>query len=388
MAVIVFGPMVTAIRGTIAGTTFSANKSGAYAKRWTAAPFSRTIHQNSTRGALSVAAHAWSATTPAQRTAWDAFATNPPETVLDRFGQPTALSGLQWFVRINTRRLAASGSLAHNPPIDNPLLAPTVAELRVRSFGSLSYLSHVVLSDDYDDPPAYAAISLALYPRAGAQVAGRGFKQLRIAAVPPSREISFGSALEERFGAYLDGWRAFVSVAYQSASGIRSASATANALIPSALEYGPELVSNGTFETAWAGVAPTYWTVVAALSIAASQDTTDPYSGSACARIQPGGGGQNFGTLFTNSMAAVPGRLYRLRFALKCTTQRLELVQIRFDTGPDALLFTDLQPSSWTEYEQTFTVPSDVSSMQVRLQFRTASSVDARLDNVSVQEII
>lgn len=103
MAILRFGLVVTGIRGSIGGTTYSANKSGAYAKAWAPAINPRTPFQSNERRVLSWVASEWRNLTGAQRTGWNTWAALLAQVQTNSLGVSYYLSGFQWFVKVNIR---------------------------------------------------------------------------------------------------------------------------------------------------------------------------------------------------------------------------------------------------------------------------------------------
>ena len=101
-----FGGGVAEARGSIAGTTFSRNKGGSYARQRVTPVNPQTAAQQAQRSRISELATHWGQTlTQAQRDGWVVFAENFPIT--DVFGDSLVLSGAQGYTRINSRLLAA-----------------------------------------------------------------------------------------------------------------------------------------------------------------------------------------------------------------------------------------------------------------------------------------
>jgi hypothetical protein len=104
MAKALFGPTVVGLRGTIGGITFSANKSGPYAKAFGRPPYSAGPKMQLPRGLLVSTARAYAALTPAEKAAWKAYALAPVEPDYDPWGSLRYLSGFQWWQRAGLRR--------------------------------------------------------------------------------------------------------------------------------------------------------------------------------------------------------------------------------------------------------------------------------------------
>lgn len=116
MAIITLGPTITGIRGSIGGSTFSANKAGPYIKAKARGPNPSTTKQSETRGRFITPGPAWAALTSGQRDGWNALTAAPPEIVTNSLGETIALSGFQWFTKIRLRQLAIGDALSDDAP--------------------------------------------------------------------------------------------------------------------------------------------------------------------------------------------------------------------------------------------------------------------------------
>lgn len=126
MAKIRTGPMVAQISGSIAGTTFSHNRYGAYARSRSIPVTSTTSYALQAKARLAQASQSWQDLTDAQRNTWSAWAGANPIT--DRLGERQVLSGHTAFVMLNRRILQIPGTMIDAPPISEapePLLTLT-----------------------------------------------------------------------------------------------------------------------------------------------------------------------------------------------------------------------------------------------------------------------
>lgn len=117
MALIALGSTVSDIRGSIAGTTYSRNKGGAYARARVAPINRRTPAQTQVRANFAANSKAWSGTlTAAERAAWTAFASaNPLVNVL---GASIIVSGLAMYQKLNQVLAQIGSSPEPEPPPD------------------------------------------------------------------------------------------------------------------------------------------------------------------------------------------------------------------------------------------------------------------------------
>lgn len=121
MAIIALAAPVSGIRGKVGGNVYSANKSGPYLKSWGRGSNPRTQSQTNHRSDLIQFAQAWSAITPAQRTAWDVYAALPAQDKTNSLGETYSASGFNWFIELNlNRRANGQGQLSAAPVLGTP----------------------------------------------------------------------------------------------------------------------------------------------------------------------------------------------------------------------------------------------------------------------------
>jgi hypothetical protein len=124
MALLTLGSVVTDIRKSIGGTTYSRNKGGAYA-RARVAPINRnTPAQSQVRANFASNAKLWSGTfTAAERTAWAAFAAANP--LVNILGASIIVSGLAMAQKLNQVLAQIDQPVITTPPPD--LSVPALA---------------------------------------------------------------------------------------------------------------------------------------------------------------------------------------------------------------------------------------------------------------------
>lgn len=100
MARVVFGPIVTAVRGKVGGVVFSAGHSGPYLKSFM--PPVRTKSEASTtrRTTFSGPGAAWAAMALSDRADWRTWAADAAQEKTDPLGNPYYASGWAWFVAL------------------------------------------------------------------------------------------------------------------------------------------------------------------------------------------------------------------------------------------------------------------------------------------------
>lgn len=126
MARIIYGPLVTAVKGSISGITFQANPSGSIIRSRPRTTKVSTTKQTQSHSKLSRLLFEWQAITQTQRDLWNEYAAAWTKT--NKFGQTKILTGLNWFTSVNWWRLYLDTSILANPPAhDLPDAPPSFA---------------------------------------------------------------------------------------------------------------------------------------------------------------------------------------------------------------------------------------------------------------------
>lgn len=110
MARIIYGALVTEIKGSIGGTTFQSNAYGFTVKNKPRQKKPKTELQNRSKIYMGAAAQAWSTIGATGRSEWDAWAAANPQYAKNN---PTAvLSGYAVFVRVLQQKYLRDGDIA------------------------------------------------------------------------------------------------------------------------------------------------------------------------------------------------------------------------------------------------------------------------------------
>ena len=104
-------------RGSIGGTTFSRNKSGAYARSRTKPVNPKTVLQSAIRAIVSLVSATWAAgVSAAQKAEWAVFASNVPAK--NKLGEVINLSGFNQYTKSNVAAINAGlPAILDGPPI-------------------------------------------------------------------------------------------------------------------------------------------------------------------------------------------------------------------------------------------------------------------------------
>lgn len=115
MAKILFTAIVADVRGKIAGTVFSKNRYGAYARTKVTPSNPKTLAQVQRRSLLAQFAQAWRGLTDIQRSSWNGAVDQYIGTNV--FGNSKRMTGSALFSKLNLNIATASGAQISVPPI-------------------------------------------------------------------------------------------------------------------------------------------------------------------------------------------------------------------------------------------------------------------------------
>lgn len=140
MALVKFGGGITEMRGSIAGDTFSRNRSGAYVRARTKPINPNSARQVVVRAALAFLTERWSSVlTAAQRTAWNLYGNNV--VMKNKLGESINLSGFNHYLRSNMLLKIGLATLVDAGPVvfEIPEADPTLAVTGTEAGQTLSY---------------------------------------------------------------------------------------------------------------------------------------------------------------------------------------------------------------------------------------------------------
>lgn len=127
--------------GSLAGTTFSRNRGGAYTRSRAVPVNPNSVAQQAVRAYFAAAAANWRTLTGAQRTAWDDYAAGTPRT--NPMGDTIYLTGAQWYIGMSVlaSRIAGAFTSASAAPVTPGLLTDVVTgvALSVATGATLTY---------------------------------------------------------------------------------------------------------------------------------------------------------------------------------------------------------------------------------------------------------
>lgn len=232
MALIKLGEMVSGIRGTIGGVTYSANKSGLYAKSWGKSPALQTIYQTPIRAIIGSLSAQWRDLTAGERGDWDIWAADLAQERTNSLGEPYYLSGYGQFCAVNTRLLSASHAILTTAPVGAYPAAPaiTACEFFYKTVGA--YARIAVMYNAGTFPAGTAIITYTRYvPQGIWSVAHSGWIRLDAKYDPGviGRAL-YGTVWSNRYPQPAVGDQLFWRVYKQSAESLRSPVITATSI--------------------------------------------------------------------------------------------------------------------------------------------------------------
>lgn len=220
MAIIKMGVIVTGIRGTVGGLTFTNTIGGPTCKKWACPVRRNTQKQSGVKGLLSGWPAKWRALEEYQREAWETWGKLPAQVKQNSLGEDYYLSGFNWFVAVNTWRSAMGLYMAEEPPVD---AWPDIPDITGVTF---SVAGDVVTLDI--EWPAYeflagqaATVYAVLTSGAGRMLKQSGYRHVQTVVDPGTTHRDFGTELKAIFGVPYSGDKVFIRVSKNTINGLR-----------------------------------------------------------------------------------------------------------------------------------------------------------------------
>lgn len=127
MARVIYGPLVSSVKGSVGGTTFQSNASGEIIRKRPQVHKASTTKQTQAHARLQTLLSQWQTLTQAQRDAWYIYARTWPK--VNKFGQSKNLTALNWFTSLNWWRTYLGSSIFTLPPVHTTPPAPPAFEM-------------------------------------------------------------------------------------------------------------------------------------------------------------------------------------------------------------------------------------------------------------------
>lgn len=221
MARIVFGPLVTGIRGTIAGITFSATHSGAYAKGYVCPVRKNTPASTQRRQTFSQPGAVWNGLTSGERDDWNSWAADAAQEKTDSLGQAYYITGWNWFVALYQQAISTGQTIQTTAPTLSRPIAPTLSAITWTESPSSEIVAEFTAGDAED---LYLIFRVSLSSKSMAALPGD--TAWRIIASGPGDdtddELSF-TGLEDIFGTVTAGQQYTIYASFQNLESDRSA---------------------------------------------------------------------------------------------------------------------------------------------------------------------
>lgn len=177
----IINPFLGTMRGKAGGWVFSHNKGGDYVRRFSAPTNPNSSRQQSTRNWLAMYSEKWRASLEqAQRDQWVDYASM--HSWLNSLGQSIKLTGLAWYVMVNSRLQDASGT---------PILVPGDLSMP-EPFTSIDVAMTGVSAGTLTFAPALAAGTFVQLWGSGPLGVGQdpNFRQMRLIGYSGAAEAS------------------------------------------------------------------------------------------------------------------------------------------------------------------------------------------------------
>lgn len=223
MGIVKFGTVVVGARGTIAGTIFSANKAGPYARGWARGSNPSTTLQGVARASVATFAALWRTLDLSVQSGWDLWAADPAQARSNALGETYYMSGYQAFVSINLCLAAVGRSYSSAVPTLAKPAAPVMEGIVVSAGSSDDTISWYVgqFSPTYD-----LVVEVCLASGPGTTVPVGPWKTIGGWQVPTGTSKVITSEMAARFGVQRAGMQAFARAYRQTVEGYRSGAYT------------------------------------------------------------------------------------------------------------------------------------------------------------------
>lgn len=193
-ALIRFGQGVSLIRGTLGGTIFSRNKSGAIARNYAIPTTQPTQSQNTVRALFALTAVLWSGLSASARSVWNALAQT--SSYINKVGDSAVYSGQQLFMKVNNQLQQVGLTTVLDAPAD--ILQPDgLLPFDITIGGGAA----VVVSDTAVVPAGVVYVLEGTVGSAGKDNFKNAYRQLTVVAAAADWDtLDFETELSAMFG--------------------------------------------------------------------------------------------------------------------------------------------------------------------------------------------
>jgi len=134
-------------RGSVGGITASRNSMGQYLRCKASPVQPRSPAQQQRRYTFQKLNRAFQNLTAAQIESWNDFASSWPVT--DAFGDAISITGMNWYIALNSRLDAINVSLQTTPPLNpNPSFNPVISIFQNVSTGNIQFSMNLSLPEN------------------------------------------------------------------------------------------------------------------------------------------------------------------------------------------------------------------------------------------------
>lgn len=226
MAIIKIAAPLSGIRGTVGGTTYSANFAGPYARAWTPAKRRNSVFRSAQKNVLAWASETWRTLSSANKALWVAFAANVAQAQTNSLGETYYLTGHQWYVRCNSRLQLMGRSWISAAPTGGYPAQPPVSYLVTTETGAggsqkLVYPNLTWVGFDF-------VMECAVTQGVGNQTARAPWFFVCYDTAPGLTQTWTGIGVRDKLGYILAGNMYWARAYRQTAEGLRSPAATIN----------------------------------------------------------------------------------------------------------------------------------------------------------------
>tara|TARA_R110000868_G_scaffold42833_1_gene144465 strand:+ start:271 stop:957 length:687 start_codon:yes stop_codon:yes gene_type:complete len=207
MAKIKLTAFLADIRGKVAGTVFSKNRGGAYARTKVSPINAQTTRQSAVRSQLTSWAQAFRSLSASQIASWNSAVSNFTST--DVFGDVKTPSGINLYVKLNMNLDQIGASNISTPPL--PSAVASISTLTLTANGtspalSLAYTPSPVPADTDWIVEATAPVS------PGKSFVKSEYRQISVIAEAATTPANLLAAYAAKFGNPITGQKTFVRV--------------------------------------------------------------------------------------------------------------------------------------------------------------------------------
>jgi len=223
MAIVKLGALLTGIRGSVGGVTFSANKAGPYCKLWAAPPRPVREATAAQQGALGGLPSEWRALTQSLRDDWDTWAALPAQEKTNSLGEAYYCSGWNWFCELGLNLLKVGRPISTSVPVIAKPSSP--AYTLILEASGVGADSRVTYAAGTFDPDLDLILEVQIVSSQGRAVWPLPYAYVSSSLNPGATSFSFQPALESVFGNVWADQRGFAALYKGTTEGYRSAPA-------------------------------------------------------------------------------------------------------------------------------------------------------------------